>query len=67
MPPRNAIRRIETDDGFTMLIGPTVDGTLLEVGVIDFDGDDPAVIHAMVLRSSYGSCDERGSHDPPHR
>jgi hypothetical protein len=38
------------DDDFTMLIGPSPDGTMLEIGVLDIDGDDPVVIHAMPLR-----------------
>lgn len=36
-----------------MLIGPAVDGRLLEVGVLDLDGDDPVVIHAMRLRPKF--------------
>lgn len=42
--------RIVMDEDLTMLIGPAVDGRLLEVGVLDLDGDDPVVIHAMSLR-----------------
>jgi hypothetical protein len=34
----------------TMLIGPDTDGALLEIGVLDLDGEDPVVIHAMPLR-----------------
>ncbi len=37
------------DGGLTMLIGPASDGALLEIGVLDIDGDDPVVIHAMPL------------------
>jgi hypothetical protein len=33
-----------------MLIGPARDGSLLEIGVLDFEGDDPVVIHAMPVR-----------------
>lgn len=36
-----------------MLIGPTFDGELLEVGVLDLDGDDPVAIHAMALRPKF--------------
>ena len=36
-----------------MLIGPAVDGSLLEIGVLDFEGDDPVVIHAMPLRQKF--------------
>lgn len=50
---RNAVRRIRMDDDLTMLIGPASDGALLEVGVLDLDGDDPVVIHAMTLRPKF--------------
>ncbi len=50
---RNATRRIALDDDLTMLIGPTPDGALLEVGVLDLDGNDPVVIHAMPLRAKF--------------
>lgn len=46
---RNAIRS-HADDAFTMLIGPAQDGSLLEIGILDAEGDDPVVIHAMPLR-----------------
>ena len=36
-----------------MLIGPASDGTLLELGLLDLDGDDPVVIHAMPLRPRF--------------
>lgn len=38
---------------FTMLNGPAVDGRLLEIGVLDLDGDDPVVRHAMTLRPKF--------------
>ena len=41
------------DEDLTMLIGPAPDGTLLELGVLDIDGDDPVVIHAMALRAKF--------------
>ena len=41
------------DYDLTILIGPARDGSLLEVGVLDIDGDDPVVIHAMPLRSKF--------------
>ena len=41
------------EENLTMLIGPGSDGTLLELGVLDLDGDDPVVIHAMVLRPRF--------------
>ena len=36
-------------DDLTMLIGPARDGTPLEIGVLDLNGEDPVVIHAMRL------------------
>lgn len=50
---RNAVRWVEMDDDLTMLIGPASDGALLEIGVLDIDGDDPVVIHAMALRRKF--------------
>lgn len=49
---RNAIRR-RKDDQFTMLIGAARDGSLLEVGILDADSDDPVVIHAMPVRPKF--------------
>ncbi len=49
---RTAVRRVELDEEFTMLIGPAADGALLEIGVLDIDGNDP-VIHAMRLRPKF--------------
>jgi len=49
----NAIRRVIMGDDLTMLIGPASDGALLEIGVLDIDGDDPVVIHAMRLRPKF--------------
>lgn len=34
----------------TMLIGPAQDGTPLEIGILDLNGEDPVIIHAMRLR-----------------
>ncbi len=50
---RAAMRRVVMEEGLTMLIGPGLDGRLLEVGVLDLDGDDPVVIHAMALRVKF--------------
>lgn len=50
---RNAMRRVRMDEDLTMLIGPRPDGTLLELGVVGVDGDDPVVIHAMALRAKF--------------
>ena len=44
---------VVTDDDLTMLIGPASSGPLLEIGVLDIDGDDPVVIHAMALRPRF--------------
>ena len=41
------------DEDLTMLIGPGTDGALLEIGILDIDGDDPVVIHAMALRPRF--------------
>ena len=41
------------DEDLTMLIGPTQEGALLEVGILDHAGDDPVVIHAMELRRKF--------------
>lgn len=40
-------------DDLMMLIGPAADGAPLEIGVLDIDGDDPVVIHAMTLRRKF--------------
>ena len=50
---RTAIRKVEMDEDLTMLIGPATDGALLEIGVLDLDGEDPVVIHAMSLRPKF--------------
>ncbi len=50
---RNAVRRVAMGEGLTMLIGPSVSGAFLEVGVLDFEGEDPVVIHAMALRPKF--------------
>ena len=50
---RNAVRRISMGEDLTMMIGPAADGSLLEIGVLDLDGDDPVAIHAMTLRPKF--------------
>ena len=50
---RTAIRKIDMDDDLTMLIGPARDGTPLEIGVLDPNGEDPVIIHAMRLRPKF--------------
>jgi len=41
------------DEDLTMLIVPATDGALIEVGVLDIDGDDAVVIHAQPLRHKF--------------
>jgi hypothetical protein len=50
---RNAMRRVVLDEDLVMLIGPASDGALLEVGVLDLDGEDPVIIHALPLRPKF--------------
>jgi hypothetical protein len=50
---RNPMRRIDSDDDFAMLIGPDTAGRMVEVGVLDVDGDDPVAIRAMPLRPKF--------------
>lgn len=50
---RTAMRKVVIDEDRTMFIGPASDGALLEIGVLDIDGDDPVVIHAMPLRQKF--------------
>jgi hypothetical protein len=45
--------RILRDDDLTMLIAAAMDGALLEIGVLDIEGDDPVVIHAQPLRPKF--------------
>ena len=49
----HAVRTVAIDEDLTMLIGPASDGALLEIGVLDIDGDEPVVIHAMPLRPKF--------------
>lgn len=50
---RNTMRKVLLDDELVMLIGPATDGALLEIGVLDIDGDDAVVIHAQPLRRKF--------------
>jgi hypothetical protein len=50
---RNTMRKVLLDDDLVMLIGPATDGALLEIGVLDIDGDDAVVIHAQPLRPKF--------------
>lgn len=50
---RHAMRRVLMDNDLTMLMGPATDGALIEVGVLDIDGDDAVAIHAQPLRRKF--------------
>lgn len=50
---RNAMRRVTMDEDLTMLIGPAANGAPLEIGVLDIEGVDAVVIHAMALRPKF--------------
>ena len=50
---RNAMRRIDLDEDLTILIGPAADGRALEIGILDLEGEDPVVIHAMELSPKF--------------
>jgi hypothetical protein len=50
---RSATRLVLMDDDLTMMIGPDSAGSLLEVGVLGMNGDDPVIIHAMPLRQKF--------------
>lgn len=49
----HAIALTPLDDDLTMLAGPATNGTLLEIGVLDLDGDDPVIVHAMPCRPKF--------------
>lgn len=49
---RNPLRIWDLEDGFTMTIGPSRTGRLLEVGYID-GGDAMVIIHAMPAREKF--------------
>ena len=62
---RTAIRKIDMDDDLTMSSarpGPARDGTPLEIGVLDLNGEDPVVIHAMRLRPGSTRSSGKGDH-----
>ena len=46
------IRVFDLDDGFTLIIGPAQDATLLEIGVVDGDLA-PVIVHAMHARDKF--------------
>ncbi|HEY3970379.1 MAG TPA: hypothetical protein VGL79_03165 [Solirubrobacteraceae bacterium] len=47
------MRRVPLDHDLVMLIGPATSGALLEIGVLDIEGEDPVVIHADALRPKF--------------
>lgn len=50
---RNPVHLQDADDeGFSVWIGPSYSGELLEVGMIDSD-EGPVIIHAMKARPKY--------------
>ncbi len=53
MPFATLVDRQLLDDDLTMLVGPATDGALLEIGILDIEGDDPVVIHAQPLRPKF--------------
>ncbi len=48
----NYMRVYEDSGEVAMFIGPAIDGTVLEIGVV-LDDEDPRVIHAMRARAKY--------------
>ncbi len=48
---RNYIRVFDQGE-IAMFIGPAIDGTVLEVGVVE-DDEDPRIIHAMPVRRKF--------------
>lgn len=50
---RMVFRIVRLNDGVDMYLGADQSGTLLEVGVVGADGDDPRIIHAMPMRGRF--------------
>jgi hypothetical protein len=50
---RNPIAQWQLDDDFTMRVGPAHDGSLLEVGPLGIDTDEPVIVHAMGARPQH--------------
>jgi len=48
----NPVRIFDLDDGFTLIIGPAQDTSLLEVGIVDSDLA-PVIVHAMPARAKF--------------
>ncbi len=49
---RNYVRVFDDQGEVAMFIGPALDGTMLEVGVVE-DDEDPRIVHAMPARAKY--------------
>lgn len=49
----HAIASTPLDDDLVMLAGPSRSGSLLEVGVLGLDSDDPVIVHAMPCRPKF--------------
>ena len=49
---RHPVRELASDE-VTILIGPARDSALLEIGVLDIDGDDAVIVHAMPIRRRF--------------
>jgi len=63
---RSAIAQWRLNDDFTMRVGPACDGSLLEVGVLGIDTDDPVIVHAMPCRPNTCPTDDQRN-DHAHR
>lgn len=50
---RQAIRITDLDEDFTLYIGADQSGTLLEVGLVGVETEEPRIIHAMNLRPKF--------------
>ena len=51
-PATTPIRAFDLDDGLTLIIGPTQDARLLEIGVVDGELA-PVIVHAMPARDKF--------------
>lgn len=49
----NAIRFHDLDEDLVMIVGPSASGTLIEVGIVTADDDEPIVVHAMPARAKF--------------
>lgn len=50
---RQAMAQVDREDGQTLVLGPDRAGRMLELVVIDRDGDRARVIHAMAMRPAF--------------